>query len=112
MESYGRHLKFIQKYIEVSKNSPEHIRKTIFIVSVGAVMLVVLTGWLLTLNIFSSLENQDKKKFEEEQTKKFGSDVHSILDAFQKRLNEDKGKYSTPPAYFIDRGEIPTTDDK
>lgn len=109
MAGYKNYLNIGQKYIEIVKNSPEHVRKTIFVITVSVVTSLVFLGWVLTLKVFSPSADQSNN---EEQAKELGSDVHSILDAFQERLDKDKGKYSTPPVYFLDKSEIPTIDDK
>lgn len=106
MAGYKHYLNIVQKYIEIVKNSSEHIRKTVFVITVGAVTSLFFIGWVLTSNFFSSSADQIDG---EEQAKELSSDVHSIVDAFQERLDKDKGKYSTPPVYFLDTGEMPTT---
>jgi len=105
MAGYGHYLKTTQKYIEIVRNSPERVRKVVLVITASALISLVFLGWIATSKIFSSLANQANEK----QAQEFGSDVHSILNAFQERLDKDKGKYSTPPAYFLDKGEIPTT---
>ena len=105
----NNYLKLVNEYIERIKGSPEHVRKTVFVITVTLVTVLVFAGWLVTMRFFNpGLAGENKKQFKESQTKEFGSDIHSIFNALQERLkNDDNTNIKTPPTYFLDTRSLP-----